>query len=258
MTNGPTSVPPLRWSGLGMPLTGGCSRSTRPIIWRGSGSRSVREGVSQPGRTSVSARIRSPPGIPSTSGWRARGSLPSSAYTGTFRHVRPNVDVETGPRVLGIRGDPASRVSVTTFRLEHPSSFYKLEQTAVLLIAPALEFRTEVKPMRQAPPQMPDGQPLRSELDPQSGTGGQVVEHSCWSSNEGLLHRFSRLIPLYGHGFLRPNRRAAARWSSIPATIRLYATRGLLVRVTTAGLSRVAWDVESAFGSMRMEKHART
>ena len=180
-------------------------------------------------------------------GLASNGLKPFVAYTGIFRQVRPNMDARlaleySGVEVTGFKGFG------NDFRLEHPSSFYRVEQTQ-FVFAPALEFRTGV----QDGDASGDGtKPLRSELAIRLGP---VVK---WSntpldSNEGYFIG-SLDYPLYGLGFFgQIGARGEIEYDSRDNPV--YATRGFFARVTAAGYPG-AWDVESAFGSVHGE--ART
>ena len=180
-------------------------------------------------------------------GLASKGFTPFIGYTGTFRHVRPNVDARLALEYSGFEVTRFKGFG-NDFRLEHPSAFYKLEQRR-LLIAPALELRREAHPAAASASQT---DPLRSEL---TLSLGPVVK---WSNTPAESNRDSYIgsldDPPYGMGsFGQIGARGEIEFDTRdnPA----YATRGLLVRATTAAYPGL-WDVESAFGSMDGE--ART
>ncbi len=177
-------------------------------------------------------------------GLASSGFTPFLGYTGTFRKVRPNTDARLALEYSGFEVTRFKGFG-NDFRLEHPSSFYKLEQRR-LLIAPALEFRTQAHAAEGETP------PLRSELTIRVGP---VVK---WSNTPPELNRDTYIgsldDPPYGMGsFGQIGARGEIEFDTRdnPA----YATRGFLVRATTAAYPG-AWDVESTFGSVDGE--ART
>lgn len=180
-------------------------------------------------------------------GLASQGFTPFLGYTGTFRHVRPEIDARLALEYSGFEVTRFKGFG-NDFRLEHPSSYYKLEQRR-LLIAPALEFRRDAH-AADAPES--ETEPLRSELTIRLGP---VVK---WSNTPLELNRDTYIgsleEPPYGMGsFGQVGLRGEIGWDTRdnPA----YATRGLLVRATAAGYPGL-WDVESVFGSVDAE--ART
>ena len=180
-------------------------------------------------------------------GLASNGFKPFVAYTGIFREVRPNLDARLGLEYSGVEVTGFKGFG-NDFQLEHPSSFYRVEQTQVVF-APALEFRTGVQDVDAST----DGtHPLRSEF---AVSLGPVVK---WSntpldSNEGYFIG-SLDYPLYGLGsFGQIGVQGEIEHDSRDNPV--YATRGFFARVTAAGYPG-AWDVESAFGSVHGE--ART
>ena len=178
-------------------------------------------------------------------GLASKGFTPFLGYTGTFRHVRPNVDARlaleySGFEVIRFKGYG------NDFRLEHPSSFYRLEQRR-LLIAPALEFRSEVHAA-----EAPGVEPLRSELTVRVGPVVKWTNTPLESNRDTYVGSLDD--PPYGMGsFGQVGVRGEIGFDTRDNPT--YATRGFLVRATAAGYPGV-WDVESLFGSVDGE--ART
>ena len=105
-------------------------------------------------------------------GLASSGFTPFLGYTGTFRQVRPDIDARVAIEYSGFEVTRFKGFG-NDFQLEHPSSFYKLEQRR-LLIAPALEFRRQAHEEDAA-----EGGDSRASLgtDHPGGTGRQMVEH---------------------------------------------------------------------------------
>ena len=180
-------------------------------------------------------------------GLASRGFKPFVSYVGTFRHVWSNTDVRLALEYSGFEVTRFKGFG-NDFRLEKPSSYYKVEQRH-FLFAPALEFRRGTEDVDATG----DGtMPLRSEL---TLSIGPVIE---WSNTPTESNRdfFIGALdePLYGAGaFGQAGVRGEIEYDSRdnPA----YATRGFLARVSMAGYPGV-WDVESPFGNVDVE--ART
>ena len=169
------------------------------------------------------------------------------SYVGTFRRVWSGIDARLALEY--------SELEVTRFRgfgngfaLEHPSSFYKVQQSN-FVFAPALEFQTMAEDVEESD----DGtQPLHSELGISLGPVVKWSNTPLDSNREYYIGSLNE--PLYGTGSfgqIGAQGRIEYEGRDNPA----YATRGFLARVTAAGYVG-AWNVESAFGSVDGE--ART
>ena len=176
-------------------------------------------------------------------GLASNGLKPFFAYTGTFRHVRPNIDAGLAIKYSGFEVTRFTGFGNDT-HLEHPSSFYKLEQRQ-FVFAPTLEFRTQGHDADAA-------EPFRSELTIRLGP---LIK---WSNTPREANKDMFIgsldYPLYGLGsFGQIGARGEIEYDNRdnPA----YATRGFFVTLTAAAYPG-AWDVESAFGSVDGE--ART
>ena len=174
-------------------------------------------------------------------GMASRGFKPFASYVGTFRHVWSNVDARlaleySGFDVIRFRGFG------NDFRLEHPSSFYEIQQSN-LVFAPAFEFQRIVQD-EDTSGDRPE--PLRSQL---AVSLGPVVK---WSSTPLEANRDNFIgsldRPLYGmesFGQVGGQGEIAYDLRDNP----VYPTRGFFARVTAAGYPRI-WDVESAFATV--------
>ena len=180
-------------------------------------------------------------------GLASQGYKPFASYEGTFRQVWSNIDARL---VLEYSGLEVTRFSGfgNDFRLENPSSFYKVKQGGFVL-APAFEYHTRA----QDGDESGDGaEPPRSEF---TISLGPVIKWSNTPLDSNKDHFIGSLDePLYGTGsFGQIGVRGEIEYDrrDNPA----YATQGFFARVAAAGYPG-AWDVESAFGSVAGE--ART
>ena len=180
-------------------------------------------------------------------GLATQGYKPFASYEGTFRHVWSGVDARLAVEYSGLEVTRFTGFG-NDFRLDGPSSFYKVRQGTVVF-APALEFQTG---KRDGDESGEGTEPRRSEL---AITLGPIVKWSNTPEGANENHFIGSLDqPLYGTGsFGQIGVRGEFEYDGRdnPA----YATRGLFARIAAAGYAG-AWDVESAFGSVDGE--ART
>ena len=174
-------------------------------------------------------------------GMASRGYKPFASYEGIFRRVWPNVDANLAVEYSGLAVTRFTGFG-NDFRLEKPSSFYKVRQ-GTFVLAPALEFAAGAEDGEAA-----EGgtEPHRSKLTVRLGP---VVK---WSrtpedANEGSFIG-SLEHPLYGTGsFGQVGTRGEIEYDSRDNPTS--PTRGFFARVAVAGYAK-AWDVESAFGGV--------
>ena len=180
-------------------------------------------------------------------GVASRDYKPFASYEGTFRQVWPGVDARLAIEYSGLAVTRFTGFG-NDFRLENPSSFYKVRQ-GTFVLAPALEYHTGA----QDGDASEDGEePPRSEL---TVSLGPVIKWSNTSEDANEDHYIGSLEqPLYGAGsFGQVGARGEIEYDrrDNPA----YPTHGFFARIAAAGYAG-AWDVESAFGSVDGE--ART
>ena len=174
-------------------------------------------------------------------GMASRGFKPFASYVGTFRHVWSNVDARlaleySGFDVIRFRGFG------NDFRLEHPSSFYEIQQSN-LVFAPALEFQRIVQD-EDTSGDRPE--PLRSQLVVSLGPVLKWSSTPLAANRDNFIGSLDR--PLYGmesFGQVGGQGEIAYDLRDNP----VYPTRGFFARVTAAGYPRI-WDVESAFATV--------
>ena len=174
-------------------------------------------------------------------GMASRGYKPFASYEGTFRRVWPNVDASLAMEYSGLEVTRFTGFG-NDFRLENPSSFYKVRQ-GTFVLAPALEFQTGAG---DGDASDDESEPLRSEL---TVSLGPVIKWSNTSEDANEDYFIGSLEqPLYGMGsFGQVGARGEIEYDRIdnPAS----PTHGFFARVAAAGYAG-AWDVESAFGSV--------
>lgn len=180
-------------------------------------------------------------------GMASRGYKPFASYEGIFRRVWPNVDARLAVEYSGLDVTRFTGFG-NDFRLENPSSFYKVRQ-ATFALAPALEFETGAQDREAAE----NGtEPHRSEL---TVSLGPVIKWSNTSEDANEDYFIGSLEqPPYGTGsFGQVGARGEIEYDrrDNPA----FPTHGFFARAAAAGYAG-AWDVESAFGSVDGE--ART
>ena len=174
-------------------------------------------------------------------GMASRDYKPFASYEGTFRHVWSKVDVRLALEYSGLEVTRFSGFG-NDFRLDHPSSFYKVRQ-GTFVFAPALEFQAGAKDEDASED---DTEPHRSEL---AISLGPIIKWSNTSEDANQDHYIGSLDqPLYGAGtFGQVGARGEIEYDrrNNPS----YPTHGFLARIGAAGYWG-AWDVESPFGSV--------
>ena len=165
-------------------------------------------------------------------GLATNGYKPFLSYDGTLRHVWSKLDARLAFEYSGLEMTRFTGFG-NDFRLENPSSFYKVQQRTFIL-SPALAFQTG------------------TELNI---TVGPIIKWSNTSPDANRDYFIGSLEePLYGMGsFGQIGLRGEIEYDR--RDNRSYATRGFFGRISAAGYPGV-WDVESAFGSVDAE--ART
>lgn len=174
-------------------------------------------------------------------GLASNGPLPFVDYTGTFRHVFPDVDARLQLEYSGlnvIRFDGLGNATT----IPEASSFYKVDQKT-FLFAPALAL--EAGENRAGRPGSGAGS-LRPTF---TATLGPIVKYSDTPADDNR-DRFisSGPAPVYGSGsFGQVGARSEARYDTRdnPA----HAKRGFFLR-TGGSVYPAAWDVEEAFGEV--------
>ena len=180
-------------------------------------------------------------------GMASRDYKPFASYEIAFRQVWPNVDARLAVEYSGLEVTRFTGFG-NDFRLENPSSFYKVRQ-GTFVLAPALEYHTSAQDGEASEDET---EPLRSELTVRLGPVIKWSNTSEEANEDYFIGSLER--PLYGAGsFGQMGARGEIEYDNRdnPA----YATGGFLVRIAAAGYAG-AWDVESAFGSVDGE--ART
>ena len=180
-------------------------------------------------------------------GLASQGFKPFVSYVGTFRHVRPNIDVRLAFEYSGFEVIRFTGLG-NDFRLKNPASFYKVQQRNFVL-APAFEFHTEAQDVDAS-----EGgtEPPRSELTISLGPVIKWSNTPVDSNKDFFIGSLDQ--PLYGTGsFGQIGVRGEIEYDNRDRPA--YATHGFFARVTAAGYPG-AWDVESAFGGV--EGEART
>ena len=174
-------------------------------------------------------------------GLASRGYKPFASYEGTFRQVLSNADLKLAFEYSGLEVTRFTGFG-NDFRLDNPSSFYKVQQRTFVL-APALEFHTGAQDEDES---QEESEPVRSEL---TISLGPVIKWSNTPQDANEEYFIGSMDqPLYGAGsFGQLGARGEVEFDrrDNPA----YPTRGLFARIAAAGYAR-AWDVESAFGSV--------
>ncbi len=242
----PASTQPRRPSTARYALDWGKEAATYPVIWAGPDLGVFVRLLH--GRTNFGFRKGPFASRHSLAvGMASRGYKPFASYEGTFRHAWPSIDARLALEYSGIEVTQFTGFG-NDFRLENPSSFYKVQQ-GTFVLAPALEYQTEAED-GDAPA---DGtEPPRSEF---TISLGPVIKWSNTPEDANADHFIGSLDqPLYGAGsFGQVGARGEIEYDrrDNPA----YPTHGFFARIGAAGYLG-AWDVESAFGSVDGE--ART
>ncbi len=183
-------------------------------------------------------------------GAATRGFRPLVSYEGRFRDVRPDLDI-----VLDAEYSGFDIVRFKGFgnevRLEHRSSFYRLQQRHFIL-SPKLAYRRTRSEPEESGESEGESEALVSEF---TASFGPVVK---WSNTPEEANQDTYLgsleEPLYGAGsFGQTGLRGELEYDSRDSSG--YATRGVLIQLQGAAYPGL-WDVESAFGSVSGE--ART
>ncbi len=242
----PASTQPRRPSTARYALDWGKEAATYPVIWAGPDLGVFVRMLH--GRTNFGFRKGPFASRHSFSvGMASRDYKPFASYEATFRHLWSKVDARLALEYSGLEVTRFTGFG-NDFRLDHPSSFYKVRQ-GTFVFAPALEFQSGAENEDASE----DGtEPLRSEL---TVSLGPVVKWSN-TSEDANEDRFIGSLdqPLYGAGsFGQLGARGAIEYDrrNNPS----YPTHGFFARIGAAGYVG-AWDVESAFGGVDGE--ART
>lgn len=176
-------------------------------------------------------------------GIASRGYKPLVSYEGTFRHVWSSIDASLALEYSGLKVTRFTGFG-NDFRLDGPSSFYKVQQ-GTFVLAPALEYRAEADDGGESEDET---KPPRSKL---TISLGPVVKWSN-TSEDANADRFIGSLdqPLYGAGsFGQVGARGEMEYDrrDNPA----YPRQGFFARIGAAGYLG-AWNVESAFATSRV------